>query len=250
MYYFFQPTNINLIRAFFSKFPKNLRYEHRGVRYQKRKEEYILKLFKKPDLVDFPDIQKQLDIMIERIFEKIGMTHTCEPQMVYYMLESESGKRQDAHIDFDYNKMTPFMRESDDYYIAFIPVTEEGMHIQLWGRENFDEVNGDPARVKETYGRVVHIPYGKCMLVKGNAIHAGGFREIHDKTFKRIQIHISRDSRRSPLPVDDNNVYGWYHQGYNSFDNYFDQAPPSDRVNYLPLEYKDNFDYDSYKKMV
>ena len=136
--------------------------------------------------------------------------------------------------------MTDVQRNSNDYYIVFIPVTNDGMHIQLWGRDDFDQQGGNPFLIKPRTGRVVGIPYGKCMIIRGNTIHGGGFKEIRHITYKRLQIHISRDSRRSPLPTVENNVYDWYYNQFHSFSDYFYQAPPSAERHVLPLEREDD----------
>ena len=56
-------------------------------------------------------------------------------------------------------------------FIVFMPLTEEGMSIELWSYR---------AEKHENYthelGNMVQIPYGKFLLVRGDTVHAGGFK--------------------------------------------------------------------------
>jgi hypothetical protein len=64
-----------------------------------------------------------------------------------------------------YNEWLPF--------IAVCPLTEEGMTIEVWNALTIHEV---AECEEEETGVMVHIPYGKLLLLRCDLVHAGGFR--------------------------------------------------------------------------
>ena len=66
-----------------------------------------------------------------------------------------------AYSDLPFRERVPF--------IVFMPLSEEGMSIELWkyrGEKHED--------YPHELGKVVQIPYGKFLLVRGDTVHAGG----------------------------------------------------------------------------
>jgi hypothetical protein len=78
-------------------------------------------------------------------------------------LEPSSDRRTDASID-NFNKWIPF--------IAFFPVTEAGMTVEVWHARSDHQV---PVSDEHTQGRLVEIPYGKILILRADVVHAGGF---------------------------------------------------------------------------
>jgi hypothetical protein len=72
------------------------------------------------------------------------------------------------HAHWDYKNGTG---EQDDYLIAFLALTDTGQFLQMWDYERKPK----NANVK-VEGNVVFIPQSELVMVKGNVLHAGGFR--------------------------------------------------------------------------
>jgi hypothetical protein len=94
------------------------------------------------------------------------------------MIATEVHRPQDPHIDYDSTK-----EHVHRYMVAFLPLTETGMFLQLWNRS----VNNLPVQ-----GEIVFIPRGQLVLVPGNTIHAGGFRADHrnDNQHAHFRLHF------------------------------------------------------------
>ena len=89
-------------------------------------------------------------------------------------------------------------------------------------------------------GKVLEIPYGKCVIFKGDTIHGGGFKFDADADYKRYQIHITRDFKRSHLTISPNNCYDFLHDGfYTEFSEFFTDANVQSRKDVVPVEVDD-----------
>ncbi|KAL7564762.1 hypothetical protein ACA910_010169 [Epithemia clementina (nom. ined.)] len=98
-------------------------------------------------------------------------THTSQIQ--------SSRRASQRHRKNPYMERVPF--------VAFIPLVEEGMQIEIWKDNNFqtDEKQNDNDETPTgttttttntaTTGVVVDIPFGTMLLARGDVIHAGGF---------------------------------------------------------------------------
>ena len=110
-------------------------------------------------------------------------------------MKTTEAKVQEPHIDFLFQSVTGNMSEGPKTpsgkqpikktrranadlplrermpFIVFMPLAEEGMSVELWsfrGEKHKDYMN--------ELGKVVHIPYGTFLLVRGDTVHAGGFK--------------------------------------------------------------------------
>jgi len=75
-------------------------------------------------------------------------------------LKTPTHAPQACHIDFTDEEF--LKRSKGKVFLAFVPITCAGMHLQLWP-------------IKNQPGRVLFIPYGKALCVPGDTIHGGGF---------------------------------------------------------------------------
>ena len=91
---------------------------------------------------------------------------------------------QQYHRDFS---PTELAHAENNWYIVFIPMLQSGMQLQI--RHD---------RVETLY----NIPYGKGAIMNAKTVHAGGFCNDPTKGNLRMQIHISKDRKVSPLPVN------------------------------------------------
>ena len=91
---------------------------------------------------------------------------------------------QQYHRDFS---PTELAHAENNWYIVFIPMIQSGMQLQI--RHD---------RVETLY----NIPYGKGAIMNAKTVHAGGFCNDPTKGNLRMQIHISKDRKVSPLPVN------------------------------------------------
>jgi hypothetical protein len=57
-------------------------------------------------------------------------------------------------------------------YIAFTPLTEEGMHLEAWPTDLPEQ----PSQQNPVEGHIVFIPFRSFLMLPISAVHAGGFR--------------------------------------------------------------------------
>lgn len=131
-------------------------------------------------------VEKTFKSLIRQALEDMG--YSCAGQDIEFYLSFMKTKNrtvaQDPHIDFKFPAVDPwYVDESPstrrakrgrrhDYtervpFIAFFPLTEAGMAVEVW-----------PARADHRTGRdgvLVHIPFGSMMIARGDVVHAGGF---------------------------------------------------------------------------
>jgi hypothetical protein len=72
-------------------------------------------------------------------------------------------------------------------FIALFPLTADGMTVELWhGRSRHDR----PLQADHEYGSLVHIAYGKILLLRADVVHAGGFANNAESGDPRAHFYI------------------------------------------------------------
>ena len=204
-----------------------------------RNEKSLFQLFKiKERQSEYAFVEDALTFFENMVKDHVGINDKCDPVLRYFMIESNTHQPQDPHRDFDYDRMTTFVKESNDYYIAFFPVTSMGMYLQLWSSYDYDVKDHNPENMRRNQvGKVLEIPYGKCVIFKGDTIHGGGFKFDADSDYKRFQIHITRDFKRSPLTFIPNNCYDFLHRGiFTKFSDFYTHANVQSRQDAVAVE--------------
>lgn len=79
------------------------------------------------------------------------MSKIHHPQLAHWDYKNEDGRR-------------------DDYYIAFLALTKTGQFLQVWEYDNTQSLT------EPVDGQVVFLPRSEMLMVKGDVLHAGGFR--------------------------------------------------------------------------
>jgi hypothetical protein len=121
---------------------------------------------------------EKCDKEIKDALLKMGNVNSNKLAFQTSMIATEVHRPQDPHMDYDSTK-----EHIHRYMVAFLPLTETGMFLQLWNRS----VNNLPVQ-----GEIVFIPRGQLVLVPGNTIHAGGFRADHrnDNQHAHFRLHF------------------------------------------------------------
>jgi len=99
---------------------------------------------------------------------------------------------QPPHVDFKWELL---QKEKDNLFIAFFPLTNEGMFLQLWKDKKCEET---------TNGKIIFIPYGKMLVVPSDTIHGGGFKSGENGN---LRFHLYIASHGSSLPLTHTNRY-------------------------------------------
>jgi hypothetical protein len=97
---------------------------------------------------------------------------------------------QDAHTDFEFKKATDTREKFA--WTANIPMSKDGSYIIVW--------NGPG------YGTSIHVPFGKCLFLRGDVVHAGGrpdWSGIAGKKFLRMHFYLPTKF----MPADPENVF-------------------------------------------
>jgi hypothetical protein len=139
---------------------------------------------------------KKCDKEIKDALMKMGNVNSNKLAFQTSMIATEVHMPQDPHIDYDSKK-----EHVHRYMVAFLPLTETGMFLQLWSRS----VNNLPVR-----GKIVFIPRGQLVLVPGNTIHAGGFRADHRNDNQRAHFRLHfyvYPNEDECAPIDHKNEY-------------------------------------------
>jgi hypothetical protein len=110
-------------------------------------------------------------------------------------LTTERTIPQPAHVDYTWE----VLEGSSKLYLAFFPLSKEGMFLQVWPR------NDDADRVM---GELVFIPYGRLLVLPASTIHGGGFRTTPsgDQGNLRFHLYFVR-GRGGKLPTHQTNKY-------------------------------------------
>lgn len=72
---------------------------------------------------------------------------------------------QGPHIAFAHDDLDNFRRNAHIPYLAFFPVTEEGMYLRVWR----DDPKADSVEAPTSF-----IPFGVCLLLAGDTLHGEG----------------------------------------------------------------------------
>jgi len=111
----------------------------------------------------------------------------CAPdqslQLYLSFLKTLESKVQPPHIDFKWEKISPpdFKKRprsfKDNYkewvpFIALFPLTNDGMTVEVWNARTRHDV---PQCEEDRKGYLIHIPYGKILLLRADVVHAGAF---------------------------------------------------------------------------
>jgi hypothetical protein len=103
---------------------------------------------------------------------------------------------QPAHVDYPWQTLSE--PSANDLFLAFFPLTNQGMILQLWPHPQ-----GTPVA-----GQLVFIPLDKMLIVPSHTIHGGGFQTLpHDGLEGNVRFHLYIATQGTPLPVCAQNVY-------------------------------------------
>ena len=142
-------------------FNENLFYEMRPA---KQNLESIIHESQRNDVHEDTSILLRQDISSFETSIRQSLGHANISYRGSYMT-TEQTMFQPAHVDYDYDILNTYGQR---LYLAFFPLTEEGMFLQLWQ---------DPKIIdKRVEGTVVFIPHGKMLIVSSDTIHGGGFQ--------------------------------------------------------------------------
>eukprot|EP00551_Chaetoceros_affinis_P007814 CAMPEP_0203671548 /NCGR_PEP_ID=MMETSP0090-20130426/7295_1 /ASSEMBLY_ACC=CAM_ASM_001088 /TAXON_ID=426623 /ORGANISM="Chaetoceros affinis, Strain CCMP159" /LENGTH=392 /DNA_ID=CAMNT_0050536633 /DNA_START=12 /DNA_END=1190 /DNA_ORIENTATION=+ len=81
-------------------------------------------------------------------------------------LATEMTVPQPPHVDFTWEQLE---RDGDNLRLGFFPLTQEGMFLQIWSRD-------DDLEQRHIQGEVIFIPFGQILTLPATTIHGGGFR--------------------------------------------------------------------------
>lgn len=95
-------------------------------------------------------------------------------------LTTKSSIPQPAHVDYPWEVLEEHAGDQS-LKLAFFPLTEEGMFLQIWphaaGSGKMPGPSSAAAADRSVVeGEIVFIPYGKLLIVPASTIHGGGFR--------------------------------------------------------------------------
>jgi len=144
--------------------------------------------FKPLNRIDVMIAEKMLQAHLEEALKDINYCAN-EQRVTFYFSFLKTGAleratKQEPHIDFKWNVVEPSKADSPSTkrsrkkrygyemrvpFIAFFPLIKEGMQVEVWKARQNHASSGDP-------GVLVDIPFGKMMLVRGDTVHAGGFK--------------------------------------------------------------------------
>ena len=126
-----------------------------------------------------------------RLMKIFGVTCVENIQHFVTFLPSRKDKKkgkyeqkvQMYHRDF---KKSELDTANNDWYIAFIPMTESGMQNKIKHNEK---------------ATLFKIPYKKGVLMNVETVHAGGYCNDENGGNLRMQINFPIDRETSPLPT-------------------------------------------------
>jgi hypothetical protein len=124
-------------------------------------------LLANPFVVAAVDCTEEQNIQLYLSFMKTLEADVQDPHIDYQWPDVEPSdfdpnKPPRRFIAGNYKKWVPF--------IALFPVTADGMTVEVW---NARSEHSHPTLDKK--GCLVHIPYGKILLLRADVVHAGGF---------------------------------------------------------------------------
>jgi hypothetical protein len=118
----------------------------------------------------------------------------CTDNSIQYrgsFMKTDKTIPQPPHVDFDWDILD---QHGHKLWIAFFPLTQAGMFIQLW--DHGDKYDTDC----EHEGILVFIPYGKLLIVPSYTVHGGGFKSSVNGNL-RFHLYISTDGCELPKHV-------------------------------------------------
>jgi hypothetical protein len=72
-------------------------------------------------------------------------------------------------------------------FVAFFPISPSGMNIEIW------KARSDHRQMKDNdTGIVVHIPMGVLLLVRGDVVHAGGWKNDTMQEIPHGRLYVNR----------------------------------------------------------
>ena len=74
-------------------------------------------------------------------------------------LTTERSVPQPPHVDYTWETLEKY--SPNDLQLAFFPLTEEGMFLQVWPR------NDDMSTMQTIPGQLIYIPHGKLLILPG-----------------------------------------------------------------------------------
>jgi hypothetical protein len=105
-------------------------------------------------------------------------------------------------------------------WVGFMPLTAAGMFVEIWpGRptkENMITQVGKKVNDNRLEGKMVFIPKGVLLLVRGDTVHAGAMHcDTYKNPYGNPRLHIYVKNRDKPV-VEEHNGNRW--QDYDSED--------------------------------
>lgn len=145
-------------------------------------------------LFDCPMDAKKFKVSLLAFFRKFkkdlsGVLHSKLLMSIIYN-HGDEVIVQDPHRDFGFKQVMDTKEKLA--WTANIPISQDGSYIILW--------NGPG------YGSSIHIPFGKCLLLRSDVVHAGGrpdWTGIASKIFLRMHFYLPT----SFMPADPENVF-------------------------------------------
>jgi hypothetical protein len=133
-----------------------------------------------------PNYVKSMEAMIAMKLQKALMeidycAQDQSLQLYLSFLKTLESKVQPPHIDFKWEQISPanFKKRprsfKDNYkewvpFIALFPLTNDGMTVEVWNaRTRHDVLQCE----EDQTGHLIHIPYGKILLLRSDVVHAG-----------------------------------------------------------------------------
>jgi hypothetical protein len=110
---------------------------------------------------------------------------------------------QDPHIDFSWADAYPHGSADDagapnNHYrwnvpfIAFFPLSTEGMFLEMWDHRPNHGVIMDSSETETKRGRMLYIPHGRMLMVRADTVHAGGFTTNETVGSPRCHLYIHK----------------------------------------------------------
>jgi hypothetical protein len=98
--------------------------------------------------------------------EKLSAKKPTKVSYLYRTLMYEETKPQDPNTLFRGEDVKKAEEAGGGRFVAYLPLCEKGLFLQIWAGKG--------------EGRLVFIPFGKCLFLRGNMVHSGGFCRGND----------------------------------------------------------------------
>jgi hypothetical protein len=127
---------------------------------------------------------------------------------------------QDPHIDFSWADAYPHGSDDDasapdEHYrwnvpfIAFFPLSEEGMFLEMWDHRPKHGVTVDSSETETKRGRMLYIPYGRLLMVRADTVHAGGFTTNRTSGSPRCHLYIHKAAPKRYGKDGEGTMHNW-----------------------------------------